>query len=44
MSSDDKSPGPEQIDLGIRNRVSGLNFFFEKLDERLTQLMAKQSG
>lgn len=41
MSSDDKSPWPEQIDLGISNRVSGLNFCFEKLDERLTQLMAK---
>ncbi|KDO81136.1 hypothetical protein CISIN_1g048646mg [Citrus sinensis] len=41
VSSDDKSPWPEQIDLGIRNRVSGLNFCFEELDERLTQLMAK---
>ncbi|KAL9450061.1 hypothetical protein AB3S75_011907 [Citrus x aurantiifolia] len=41
VSSDDKSPWPEQIGLGIRNRVSGLNFCFEKLDERLTQLMAK---
>lgn len=41
VSSEDGSPWPEQIDLGIRSRVSGLNFCFEKLDERLTQLMAK---
>lgn len=41
MSSDDESPWPEQIDLGIP-RVSGSNFCFEKLDEGLSQLMAKE--
>lgn len=42
VSSKDVSPGPKQIDPGIRNAVCGLDFCFEKLDERITQVMAKK--